>query len=101
MKPASMLAALIISSASLLLSACGHSQAHHGTPPNDAAPAAKGAMSQGSKMDRATMCSIYAKMTPEERRAMKEAHHGEMMPKMMQRYNERISEQRVIPAPQR
>jgi hypothetical protein len=101
MKPASMFAALIVSSASLALSACGHSSAHHGTTPNDAAPAAKGAMSHGSKMDRTTMCSIYAKMTPEEKQAMMEAHHGKVSPEMMQRHNKMMQEKCVTTAPQR
>ena len=101
MRPASMFAALIVSSGSLVLSACGHSEAHHGTTPNDAAPAAPHAMSHGSKMDRATMCSIYAKMSPEEMKAMMEAHHGKASPEMMQRHKEMMQEKCGTTAPPR
>jgi outer membrane biogenesis lipoprotein LolB len=100
MRSTSMLFALVLSVASLLLSACAQ-QKHHDTAPNDAAPAASSAMSQGSKMDHATMCGIYTKMTAEEKRAMMEAHHGKTSPEMLQRHDEMMRKQCTMPVPQR
>lgn len=100
-KPTSILSALVLSAAPLLLSACAQSQAHHGVGRNDTAPMAHGAMGEGGKMDRETMCSIYAKMTPEERQATMEAHYGKATPEMMQRHNERLGQQCPVLAPQR
>lgn len=86
---AGLMAALV-----LALSGCMHnpSHGHHGATPNSAAPAAQGAMSHGSKMDRATMCERYGSMTPEQRRSMMEAHHPDMSPEMMEQREQKMRE---------
>jgi len=95
MKSFTLLAAgILITASSLTVSGCAHRTGgyHHGASSNANAPASMGAMSQGSKMERVAMCEQYAKMTPEQRRATMEAHHGKVTDEMVQRHEAMIRE---------
>lgn len=95
-------AAGLIAALSIFVSGCMHgpSHGHHDASPNSAMPASKSAMSHGSKMDRATMCEVYRTMTPEERQAMREAHHPDMSPEM-QKQHESMMQQTCADSSQR
>lgn len=75
-----------------VLSACAGHAGHHPTTPNAQAPAAKSAMTHGSKMDRVAMCERYSKMSTEERKAHIEAHHGKVSPEMLQQHESMVRE---------
>ena len=65
---------LSFATCALLLSGCTQPQQH------DHQAGAHGAMHHGHRMDMKAMCQRYDKMTAEERKAYREAHHGSLSP---------------------
>lgn len=76
-----------------VLGACAGHAGHHPTTPNAQAPAAKGAMTHGSKMDRVAMCEKYSQMSPGERRARMQAHHKDMSQEMLEQHDKMMRDQ--------
>ena len=71
-------------------------KAHHAAGAMTSSSMPMGHRMTGGDMDRKSMCDMHSKMmsekTPEERKAMVEAHHGNMSAADMQRHMEMMQE---------
>lgn len=77
---------LAVAACAMLLSGCAqsHRYDHHA--------GARGAMPDGHNMDMKTMCDRYSKMTPEQRNAYREAHHGPLSPQQQAQHEQHMQD---------